>query len=55
MEKVEKRSEVRDPGEHEQNIAISKGLPALAPEPDQVAEVNPGKCQTCGRDITKNS
>lgn len=55
---VEKRKEVRDPGEKDQNKAIAKGLteaPALVPEgSDAVAEapvVHAGKCPTCGRDL----
>lgn len=66
MAKEEKRAEERDPGEHDQNVAIIKGL-TDAPQPVvegdvavQVPEENKtvatgqeppsGKCPTCGRD-----
>lgn len=49
----EKRAEERDPGEHEQNIAVEKGLVdapnAVVEGADGVVET-PGKCPTCGRD-----
>lgn len=46
----EKRSEGRDPGEHDQNLAIEKGLPAMKPTVEGADVVMPSKCPKCGRD-----
>jgi hypothetical protein len=45
----EKRKETRDPGEQEQNKAVSLGL-TDAPEVIEGADAKPAKCPTCGRD-----
>lgn len=56
----EKRSDPRDPGEAEQNLASKRGLTDIpvvegadvggTPEAPFARVVEPGKCPECGRD-----
>lgn len=48
---VDKREEPRDPGEHDQNVAIAKGLTDSPKVIKEVEQVAPGICPTCKRNM----